>query len=138
MLKNTFDRASGRFLFEIYTDSRLKHAHHLNSSIKVKTVEGKQTVSVHFLLIPLFIRTLRKRSQRKSKKKSARMKRVAGHRKWNTLNIWLSKCPLKMYLHWRAFLLIQSMYSWIWGSNANPFESIWIFRPNWSLYCWMI
>lgn len=85
MLKNTFDRASGRFLFEIYTDSRLKHAHHLNSSIKAKTVEGKQTVSVHFLLIPLFIRTLRKRSQRKSKKKSAGMKRVARHRKWNML-----------------------------------------------------
>lgn len=66
MLRATFHRASGKFLFEIYTDSRLKHAHQLNSSIKVKTIEGKQTVSVHFLLIPVSIRTLRKRSLRNS------------------------------------------------------------------------
>lgn len=64
MLKATFHRESGRRLFEIYTDSRLKHAHHLNSSIRAKTVEGKQTVSVCFLLIPVFIRTLRKRSEK--------------------------------------------------------------------------
>lgn len=64
MLRATFHRASGRFLFEIYADSRLKHVHHLNSSIKAKTIEGKQTVSGHFLLILVFIRTLRKRSLR--------------------------------------------------------------------------
>lgn len=64
MLRATFHRASGRCLFENFTGSRLKHAHHLNSSIKAKTIEGKQTVSVLFLVVPVFSRTLRKNSQR--------------------------------------------------------------------------
>lgn len=60
MLRATFHRASGRSLFEIYTGSRFKHAYHLNSSIKAKTIEGKKTLSVCFLFIPVFIRTLKK------------------------------------------------------------------------------
>lgn len=60
MLRATFHRASGRSLFEIYTGSRFKHAYHLNSSIKAKTIEGKKNLSVCFLFIPVFIRTLKK------------------------------------------------------------------------------
>lgn len=66
MLRATFHRASGRYLFEIYTDTRLKHAHHPDSSIKSETIEGKQTVSVHFLLIPVFYQNSQKKKERLS------------------------------------------------------------------------